>query len=597
MHERYVYPFFVFAALLGISGPLGIAYWSLSALFLLNQLVVYLYQQAATAGPDWLWRLASGLNTAAFAGSLYLVWSIARGRLVPAGAEALADDDRGYAEAQAAFAEAAAARQPAKPALDERGRLAWTQSEVLVVVALTLLAAGLRLYHLGQPTDLVFDEVYFVEQGRDYLKGIDFMDPHPPVAKLSIAAGMLLFGDSPVGWRAMNVVVGTALVPLMYVLARLLFRRRLAASLAAAFVTFDGLCLVDSRIAVIDIHYVTWGVAAYVSLLALIQRGEFENRLRLVLTGVFAGLSVASKLYIPFFSFLLVLGTLALTGRSFALRSHRPVLRTVAPPVLIVGATASVVYVLSFLPHFLWGWWHSPLDLINYIFVKVPDYERAVAEATHPYSSKWWTWPLLLRPVWYYFKEPPGSPGTVIGIWGSGNPSVWWATLPALVLAGWHAWKDKSMTLAFVVGGWVIHLAPWVGIGRTLFLYHYLPSLLFALLALAWMLDRLWNGEGSLVERGLTGAVVLASLLPVAIFTMPSWGPLAFLVVLVGYGGLLFSNPSAAERAGRAAVASFCVAVLLISWYFLPIWLGTPLGKSQWQARMWISGSNLMNWI
>ena len=38
-----------------------------------------------------------------------------------------------------------------------------------------------------------------------------------------------------------------------------------------------------------------------------------------------------------------------------------------------------------------------------------------------------------------------------------------------------------------MVAGWLIHMAPWVGIGRTLFLYHYLPSLLFAFLALAWL--------------------------------------------------------------------------------------------------------------
>jgi Gpi18-like mannosyltransferase/4-amino-4-deoxy-L-arabinose transferase-like glycosyltransferase len=597
MHERYVYPFFVFLGLLGVSGPFGVLYWAMSALFLANQAIVYVYQEPATAGPEWLWRSLALMTTLGFAGSLWLVARVARGLLEPPGAAALADDDRAYAAQVAARVAAVTPAAPAPSATGVRAKLDWTRAEIAALVVLTAIAGLLRVHNIGQPTDLVFDEIYFVEQARDYLKGTDFMDPHPPFAKLTIAAGIKLFGDNPSGWRAMNAVVGTALVPLMYLLARRLFRRRLAAFFAASFVSLDGLCIVDSRIAVIDIHYVTWAVATYAVLIELVSSGRFSDRWRLIAIGALIGLSLASKLYIPFFSFVLVLGTLALTARNAALRRGRGWLQATAVPVLIVGATASALYVLAFLPHFLWGWWHSPLDLVNYVLFKVPDYERAVKDATHPYSSKWWTWPLLLRPVWYYFKEPPASPGMVVGIWGAGNPSLWWAALPALVLAAWHAWRDRSLALAFVVGGWLIHFAPWIGIGRTLFLYHYLPSLLFAFLALAWMLDRLWEGEGSVVERGLIGAAVLTSLLPVAYFAMPMWGPVAFLGLLVGYEGLVFSGSTDAVRISRVAVGIFAIAIIAIAWYFMPIWIGTPLAKPAWQARMWISGSSYMNWI
>jgi hypothetical protein len=141
--------------------------------------------------------------------------------------------------------------------------LAWSAREAATLLGITVLALVLRLWQLGQPTDLVFDEVYFVEQGRNYLIGKDFMDPHPPIAKLTIGLGIRLLGDTPTGWRVMNAVMGTALVVLMYLLARTLFRRRVAATTAGLLVALDGLCLVDSRIAVIDIHYVTWAVAAY----------------------------------------------------------------------------------------------------------------------------------------------------------------------------------------------------------------------------------------------------------------------------------------------------------------------------------------------
>jgi Gpi18-like mannosyltransferase/4-amino-4-deoxy-L-arabinose transferase-like glycosyltransferase len=602
MHERYLYPYFVFAALLGVAGPNGVLYWLLSALFFANQLLVYLYQQDASAGPVWLWRSVAVAGTLAVGAWLLFYWRVASGRATLPAGEALDEDDARWQDSLDAARTAAAARAPDRRSgaalrTDDEGSPRWRWQEIVFLVVLTGVTLGVRVWGIDQPTDLVFDEVYFVEQGRDYLQGKDFMDPHPPLAKLTIGLGIKLFGDTPTGWRLMNSFVGSALIPLMYLLGRVLFRRRVAAAFAAFFVAFDGLCIVDSRIAVIDIHYVTWGVAAYVSAIHLVRKQQFAHVWMLILTGVLIGLSVAAKLYIPFFSFLLVLGTLFVTAYNFARRRGLAPLRYALFPVVIVGATASTIYVLAYLPHFLWGWWHSPLDLVKYIVIKVPEYQAAVADATHPYSSKWWTWPLLLRPVWYYWKDPGPSPGMVVGIWGSGNPPVWWAALPALILCGWYAVRDRRLALVFVVAGWFIHLAPWVFIGRTLFLYHYLPSLLFAFLALSWTLDRIWHGEGSTVERGIVGAVLLTSLLPVAMATMGSWGPLVFLALLLSYEGLLFSGQRDQLRTGRLAVGIYCVAIVAVAIYFLPIWLGIPVTKHAWESRMWISGSKFMNWI
>ncbi len=603
MHERYLYPYFVFAGLLGVTGRWGILYWARSAVVFANQLLVYLYQQDASAGPIWLWRTLSVIGVLAIPACLVLYRRLADRREDPPGVAALDEDDTRWDEAlaaaKAASAAPTAAARPAKgiPEPDRDTGPRWTWQELVFLLALTAVSLVVRVWDISQPTDLVFDEIYFVEQGRNYLEGKDFMDPHPPIAKLTIGLGIKLFGDTPTGWRLMNVFVGTTLVPLMYLLGRVLFRRRIAAGFAAFFVAFDGLCIVDSRIAVIDIHYVTWGVAGYIAAIHLVRRQQFENLWMLVLTGALMGLSVAAKLYIPFFSFLLVLGTVGVTAYNFARRRGMAPLRYTVFPVFVVGATASVVYVLSYLPHFLWGWWHSPLDLVKYIVIKVPEYQAAVADATHPYSSKWWTWPLLLRPVWYYWKDPGPSPGMVVGIWGSGNPPVWWAALPSLILCAYYAIRERRLALVFVVAGWVIHLAPWVGIGRTLFLYHYLPSLLFGLLALSWTLDRIWHGEGGTVERGLIGAVLLTSILPVSMATLGSWGPLLFLALLLAYEGLLFSSQRDQVRVGRLVVGLYCVAIFAVAIYFLPIWLGIPVSKQAWEARMWISGSKLMNWI
>ncbi|MDG2307965.1 MAG: phospholipid carrier-dependent glycosyltransferase [Candidatus Binatia bacterium] len=599
MHERYLYPFFVFGALVGVTGSVGVLYWSLSALFLANELIVYLHQQTATAGPDWLWRTVAALNTACMFAWLGVTWQMARGRLTAPGLTALEQDDAAWLRSLSMDGPTSPINAPSTTTEKKEGilSLAWIRAELVFLLGLTAVAFGLRTYAIDQPIDLVFDEVYFVEQARNYLNGVDFLDPHPPFAKLMIGLGIGTVGDTPFGWRIMNAIVGTVLVVLMYILARELFQRRVAAAMAALFVTIDGLCIVDSRIAVIDIHYVTWAVAAYILTIRLIRRKLYQDVPRLLLIGLVLGISVGSKLYIPFFSFLLVLGALTVTGRNEALRRQESVVRFLLKPVLIVGWFAFGIYVLTYTPHYLWGWWHSPIDLVNYILVEVPNYQSAVADAAHPYSSKWYTWPLLLRPVWYFWKDPGPAPGMVVGIWGSGNPAVWWAAVPALLFASWHAVRERRMALGFVAAGWLLHLAPWVGIGRTLFLYHYLPSLLFAFLALAWLLDRLWNGEGSKVERGLAGSALLASLFPVVTATTGTLGTIVFLALLVTYYLLVNLGRVDPIRLGRVTVGVYCVAILAISWYFLPIWLGIPVTKQAWQARMWISGSGIMNWI
>ncbi len=605
MHERYLYPFFVFAGLLGVQGRHGLLYWALSALFLTNELVVFLEQAQATAGPVWLWQSVGILTTLGMLGWLALALRHTPGGGDSPGASALRTDDQEWEENQQTEAEALApnpeaivpepsTRSSAPPA---DPRPPWTPIEILSLAVLVIVGAGLRFWNLGEPAEIVFDETYFVEQGRQYLSGIDFMDPHPPFAKWMIATGIAIFGDNPFGWRFMNAVTGTVLIGLMYLLGRELFRHRIAAFVAAFCVTFDGLLLVDSRIAVIDIHYITWAVGAYILTLRLVADHDLHQLRRLWIIGAVLGISVGAKLYIPFFSFLLVLGTIAWVGWQDARRLGRHPVGFLMLPINVVGWTAFGFYTLTFAGDYFWGWWHSPIDLVRYILVDVPGYQSAVADATHPYSSPWYTWPLQLKPIWYFWRDASQDQTHVVGIWGLGNPLLWWASVPALLLALVHTWKFRSFVTGFIVVGWLLHLLPWVGIGRTLFLYHYLPCLLFAFLSLAWMIDRLASGVGSRTERSVAGGVLILTLLPFAGEAAGQWGLLGILGLLLAHQASIFSRRANPERLGQVLGLGFLVAAIGVSVYFLPIWLGTPISKSAWEARMWISKVGNMVWF
>src|SRR5438128_10922791 len=97
------------------------------------------------------------------------------------------------------------------------------------------------------------------------------MDPHPPLAKLAIGASVALFGGDADGYRVLNAVCGTLLVGVAYLTGRKLLGDGIAAFATALAVGADGLFIVDSRIAVIDIWYVTFGALAYLLLFEYVR--------------------------------------------------------------------------------------------------------------------------------------------------------------------------------------------------------------------------------------------------------------------------------------------------------------------------------------
>lgn len=62
-----------------------------------------------------------------------------------------------------------------------------SRAELRMLVLVVILAVFVRMYKLGQPTSVVFDEVHFGGFASKYVKQRFFMDVHPPLAKLMIA--------------------------------------------------------------------------------------------------------------------------------------------------------------------------------------------------------------------------------------------------------------------------------------------------------------------------------------------------------------------------------------------------------------------------
>ena len=125
---------------------------------------------------------------------------------------------------------------------------------------IALIAFAMRLFHLSQPKGFVFDELYYVNGAQDYLKfgvEVDGLKPefivHPPVGKWAIALGIKLFGDHEFGWRIASAFFGSLLVLLVGLIAKELFKSNNWGALASGLAALDGLALVHSRTALLDL--------------------------------------------------------------------------------------------------------------------------------------------------------------------------------------------------------------------------------------------------------------------------------------------------------------------------------------------------------
>ena len=168
------------------------------------------------------------------------------------------------------------------------------------------------------------------------------------------------------------------------------------------------------------------------------------------------------------------------------------------------------VYLASYLPYTwrdpgygLADWWNAQVGMYRY---------HSTLTATHTFQSNWYTWLFGLCPVWYYSNGnlPAGLHGSIAGL---GGPVLWLAGLACIVIL---LWLQVSGRGSFMGGAVLVlyaaQLIPWMLVTRCTFLYHYFPSSMFCLAAIAAVLAQGRNGEERAAKRIAAGlcAVSLA---------------------------------------------------------------------------------------
>ena len=175
--------------------------------------------------------------------------------------------------------------------------------EIAPISLIIAFALILRLWRLNLPKGYIFDEVYYAKNANSLIRnGVELNAQgqaefivHPPLGKWLIGIGIKVFGNDEFGWRISAAVIGTLSVVLIYLITKELFKSVFLSNIAAALMAFDGLALVMSRVALLDIFLMFFILLAFYSLI--------KNNIWL--SGVAIGLAAATKwsaiFLIPFF--------------------------------------------------------------------------------------------------------------------------------------------------------------------------------------------------------------------------------------------------------------------------------------------------------
>jgi dolichyl-phosphate-mannose-protein mannosyltransferase len=394
---------------------------------------------------------------------------------------------------------------------------------------LVLLAVGLFLhfFRISDPARVVFDEVHFGRFVNSYLGShAYYFDVHPPHGKLLIAGVAALGGyegdqsfarihepyEKVRPWllRIVPALSGVAIPILAFAILLQLGASPWAAFLAGWMLVLDNGLLIQTRIIALDGFMVASILAACSAGLRGVGRpASYQRVLWICASGAFAGAAIGIK-----WTGLPGLGFLGLLLLADLLRKRDlSTLRRCAMDGGLMVACAAAVYLAGWALHFAWlnqpgpgDVWGAPSGNFFSDFVQVHETmwsANSGLDQGHPYSSAWWSWPLMLRPVSYWTS---GSHYLHF----LGNPVVWWGTTFGL-------FSLLSVTLLVRVtilgigdrpiwphGLWLL-LAAYLGsylplafVTRILFLYHYLTPLVFVVCAIALWLDHLeWTRSGS----------------------------------------------------------------------------------------------------
>ena len=461
---------------------------------------------------------------------------------------------------------------------------------IFTITIVFIFSISLRFWQLGHLNTLVFDEVYYAKFANNYLTGTDFFNSHPPLSQYLIAIGIWLashFDFSPdtmndltgswlstISYRWLNALTGSFLPLIVGAIAYQIYSRYSYSLIVTLFAALDGLFLVESRYALNNIYLVTFGLLGQLFFL-LSRQGKDKYFFKLTLSGLFFGAAASIKwnglgfllgIYLLWFIARLIVYYTKVTKQPLPKFFPKIIRLKFHHLFCYLGLIPLITYSLIWLPHLLM----NPEDNFWQVHQKIINFHEKIGdgEDVHPYCSKWYTWPLMLRPIAYFYSRvsntqeivpsyPPLPPETgqiIYDVHALGNPLLWWLSTLAIIIVTislllklltiivqQNKLNKYPWFLIYIIVNYLANLLPWIRITRCTFLYHYMSSLVFSWLALAWIVDHYLTNK------------------------LPIYRQIGITIVL---------------------------SITFVFIFFIPIYLGLPLSPEEYRLRIWFN-----NWI
>lgn len=303
-----------------------------------------------------------------------------------------------------------------------------------------------------------FDEIYHPRTAYEFIHHMSIYETtHPPLGKVLMGIGILIFGMVPFGWRFMGTLLGVVMVPVVYIFAKRMFKNKWLAVLACVLFTFDFMHFTQTRLATIDTYVTLFIMLMYYYMYkyytqSFYDRPLYKTLIPLGICGIFFGLSVASKwtgLYAGVGLAIIFFISLFERWREYRYAvmlpdsetdgiSHKAVIASFKKNTVITLifccvmfiAVPFAIYTLSYIPYMNTPSGEGFKTIFANAEYMLKYHGKDVVSSTHPFSSYWFEWPIMYRPIWYYSNSLDN--GIRQGISAFGNPAVWWVGIGAV---------------------------------------------------------------------------------------------------------------------------------------------------------------------
>ena len=389
-------------------------------------------------------------------------------------------------------------------------------------------------------TNTYFDEVFYPRTALDFIYNhIPFERTHPPLGKYFVMLGMLAFGVNPFGWRITGTLFGVAMIPLMYIFGLKVFKKRFFAFCTAFLMMFDFMHFVQTRISTIDVYVTFFVILMYYYIYDYFMKKPYKAGLKkslipLFLCGLVLGIGTATKwiaMYGAVGLFLIFVITKTdeiacyTAYRKYGLSSslfdkfwRKYYIFTALACVLFFVIIPGIIYFASYtsimmvpgngIKEFV----HNQTYMYNF---------HNELSIKHSYSSPWWSWPIMAKPIWFYGSKALAAEGLTSSIICMGNPLIWWFSIPALITGIVFAIKRKDKYMVVPILGALFQYIPWMVVRRMAFIYHYFSVVPFLIIVMVYLL-KIFYELGNTAKKIVYIYLILTALLFVMFYPILS---------------------------------------------------------------------------